>query len=32
MQAFSSRLAIGVLGVNVSLEMDRVISGTLAGY
>ena len=31
LQAFSSRLAIGVLGVNVSLEMDRFISGALAG-
>jgi len=31
LQAFSSRLAIGVLGANVSLGMDRVISGALAG-
>jgi len=31
MQAFTSRLAIGVLGANVSLPMDRVLSGALAG-
>jgi len=31
LQAFSSRLAIGVLGVSVSLGMDRVLSGALAG-
>jgi len=30
-QAFSSRLAIGVLGANVSLGIDRVISGAVAG-
>ena len=31
MQAFTSRLAIGVLGANVSLPMDRALSGALAG-
>ena len=31
LQAFSSRLAIGVLGCNVSLGMDRVLAGALTG-
>jgi hypothetical protein len=31
LQAFSSRFAIGVLGANVSLGMDRVVAGALAG-
>jgi len=31
LQAFTSRLAIGILGVNVSLGMDRVLAGALAG-
>ena len=30
-QAFTSRLAIGILGVNISLGMDRVLAGALAG-
>lgn len=31
LQAFSSRFAIGVLGANVSLGMDRVAAGALTG-
>ena len=31
LQAYSSRLAVGVLGANVSLGMDRVITGALVG-
>lgn len=31
LQAFSSRLAIGVLGANVSLGMSQIVAGALAG-
>jgi hypothetical protein len=31
LQAFTSRFAIGILGVNVSLGIDRVLAGALAG-
>ena len=31
LQAFTSRLAIGVLGANVSLGIDRIWAGALAG-
>jgi len=31
LQAFFSRLAIGVLGANVTLGMDRICAGALAG-
>jgi hypothetical protein len=31
LQAFSSRLAIGVLGANVSLGMDQIVAGAVAG-
>ena len=31
LQAFTSRFAIGILGVNVSLGIDHVLAGALAG-
>lgn len=31
LEAFTSRFAIGILGVNVSLGIDRVLAGALAG-
>ena len=31
LEAFTSRFAIGILGVNVSLCIDRVLAGALAG-
>ncbi|HZD31010.1 MAG TPA: hypothetical protein VE779_05040 [Candidatus Angelobacter sp.] len=31
LQAFSSRLAIGIVGANVSLGMNRILAGALAG-
>jgi hypothetical protein len=31
LEAFSSRFAIGILGVNLSLGIDRVLAGALAG-
>lgn len=31
LEAFTSRFAIEILGVNVSLGSDRVLAGTLAG-
>ena len=30
-QAFTSRFAIGILGVNLSLGIDRLLAGALAG-
>lgn len=31
LQAFSSRFAIGVLGANVRLKMNQIVTGSLAG-
>lgn len=31
LQAFSSRFAIGVLGANLTLGMNRILAGALAG-
>lgn len=31
LQAFTSRLAIGVLAANVSLGMDQILAGALTG-
>lgn len=32
LQAFTSRLAIGILGANVSLGMDQIWAGAVAGF